>query len=60
MTSTATLDAPRAEEDALRTEFAFELPRGYVDDDGVVHRAGSHAARHREGRDPAAARPARP
>ncbi|MFF0223537.1 hypothetical protein [Streptomyces sp. NPDC004629] len=26
--------------DTLRTEFAFELPRGYVDDSGTVHRAG--------------------
>ncbi|MFJ6016495.1 hypothetical protein [Streptomyces sp. NPDC092952] len=25
----------------LRTEFEFELPRGYVDDDGQVHRTGS-------------------
>ena len=25
----------------LQTEFTFELPRGYVDDDGVVHREGS-------------------
>jgi hypothetical protein len=25
----------------LRTEFAFELPRGYVDEQGTVHRAGS-------------------
>ena len=24
----------------LRTEFPFELPRGYVDDAGVVHRGG--------------------
>ena len=24
----------------LRTEFAFELPRGYVDDTGTVHRDG--------------------
>ncbi|MEZ0094233.1 hypothetical protein [Streptacidiphilus sp. EB129] len=24
----------------LRTEFAFELPRGYVDDSGTVHRDG--------------------
>lgn len=24
----------------LHTEFAFELPRGYVDDAGVVHRSG--------------------
>ena len=27
-------------EPALRTEFEFELPRGYVDGDGVVHRTG--------------------
>ncbi|MER5431803.1 hypothetical protein [Streptomyces sp. NPDC002588] len=26
---------------ALRTEFAFELPRGYVDESGTVHRAGT-------------------
>jgi hypothetical protein len=36
--------APRpAEEPArekLRTEFAFELPRGYVDDSGVTHYSG--------------------
>ncbi len=25
---------------SMRTEFAFELPRGYVDDVGVVHRSG--------------------
>jgi hypothetical protein len=31
--------APRPE--PLRTEFAFELPRGYVDETGVVHRSGS-------------------
>lgn len=24
----------------LRTEFAFELPRGYVDESGAVHRDG--------------------
>jgi len=24
----------------LRTEFAFELPRGFVDRDGVIHRSG--------------------
>jgi hypothetical protein len=24
-----------------RTEFAFELPRGYVDDAGVLHRSGT-------------------
>jgi hypothetical protein len=45
---TATLDDDRlrahevasAEPEALRTEFAFELPRGYVDRDGTVHRRG--------------------
>ncbi|MFI0717850.1 hypothetical protein [Streptomyces sp. NPDC021224] len=26
---------------ALRDEFEFELPRGYVDDEGVVHRHGA-------------------
>ena len=30
--------APRPE--PLRTEFAFELPRGYVDGSGTVHRSG--------------------
>lgn len=25
----------------LRTEFAFTLPRGYVDDEGTVHRQGT-------------------
>ncbi|MDI5961163.1 hypothetical protein POF50_016725 [Streptomyces sp. SL13] len=25
----------------LRTEFEFELPRGYLDDDGVLHRHGA-------------------
>ncbi len=29
-----------AREDALQTEYAFVLPRGYVDDDGTVHREG--------------------
>jgi hypothetical protein len=27
--------------DALRTEFTFELPRGYVDARGTVHRSGT-------------------
>lgn len=31
---------PAAGNGVLRTEFAFELPRGYVDGDGVVHRSG--------------------
>ncbi|WP_329562266.1 hypothetical protein [Kitasatospora sp. NBC_01266] len=26
---------------ALRTEFEFELPRGYVDDEGTLHRHGA-------------------
>ncbi|WP_329177979.1 hypothetical protein [Streptomyces sp. NBC_01477] len=30
-----------AEDQGLRTEFAFELPRGYVDEAGTVHRHGS-------------------
>jgi hypothetical protein len=29
-----------AQEQRLRTEFEFELPRGYVDADGVTHRHG--------------------
>ncbi|MCX4958874.1 MULTISPECIES: zinc-ribbon domain-containing protein [Streptomyces] len=34
--------APAAREDhGLRTEFEFELPRGYVDEAGTVHRHGS-------------------
>jgi hypothetical protein len=33
------LDGPERGE-TLRTEFAFELPRGYVDEDGAVHRSG--------------------
>lgn len=34
--------APRAAQEParLRTEFEFELPRGFVDADGVVHRHG--------------------
>ena len=27
--------------EALRTEFDFQLPRGYLDADGVVHRSGT-------------------
>jgi hypothetical protein len=34
----AQLEPARAQ--PLRTEFAFELPRGYVDESGVVHRTG--------------------
>ncbi|MFB6668208.1 hypothetical protein ACFWEB_16760 [Streptomyces parvus] len=39
--ATAPDRAPRRERDALQTEFAFELPRGYVDDEGQVHRNGT-------------------
>jgi len=31
----------REERAPLRTEFDFELPRGFVDKDGVVHRTGT-------------------
>jgi hypothetical protein len=31
---------PETQRAPLRTEFAFELPRGYVDDSGAVHHAG--------------------
>jgi hypothetical protein len=40
MTSPGVVAEPREEADALRTEFAFELPRGYLDDHNVVHRQG--------------------
>lgn len=33
--------ADPAVENRVRTEFPFELPRGYVDDSGRVHREGS-------------------
>ena len=33
-------EAP-ARQEALRTEFDFELPRGYVDESGTVHRSGT-------------------
>jgi hypothetical protein len=32
--------AQAPERATLRTEFPFELPRGYVDDDGTLHRDG--------------------
>ena len=34
-------DMPTTERRELRTEFAFELPRGYVDDAGVTHTTGT-------------------
>jgi hypothetical protein len=38
----AELSPPQPEpRPVLRTEFDFELPRGYVDGDGVVHRHGT-------------------
>lgn len=38
---TEVLERPSPQGDgALRTEFEFELPRGYVDRNGVVHRRG--------------------
>ncbi|GAA3058418.1 hypothetical protein [Actinokineospora globicatena] len=43
MTGVVSADPPRRAEPRreLRTEFAFELPRGYVDDAGVTHTAGT-------------------
>lgn len=35
------LDQAPPPEQELRTEFEFELPRGYVDDSGAVHRVGA-------------------
>ncbi|MFG2643351.1 hypothetical protein ACGFYP_20565 [Streptomyces sp. NPDC048370] len=32
---------PARQREEFRTEFTFELPRGYVDDEGTVHRTGS-------------------
>ncbi|MEE1940288.1 hypothetical protein V1L54_12885 [Streptomyces sp. TRM 70361] len=32
---------PRAAAEPIRTEFEFELPRGYVDESGTVHRHGA-------------------
>ncbi|SEG83646.1 hypothetical protein SAMN05216223_114122 [Actinacidiphila yanglinensis] len=34
------VDQPAPARRQLRTEFAFELPRGYVDEAGTVHREG--------------------
>lgn len=36
----ATAGTAERSREPLHTEFAFELPRGYVDDAGVVHREG--------------------
>ncbi|MFJ8311804.1 MULTISPECIES: hypothetical protein [unclassified Streptomyces] len=37
----AQAQSPSAAREPLRTEFEFELPRGYVDESGTVHRHGS-------------------
>ncbi|MEP6695770.1 MAG: hypothetical protein ABJA34_02705 [Pseudonocardiales bacterium] len=39
-TATLEREAPAERADPLRTEFAFDLPRGYVDASGTVHRSG--------------------
>jgi hypothetical protein len=39
--SSAPVAAPPPVRERLRTEFDFELPRGYVDDSGTVHRRGT-------------------
>jgi hypothetical protein len=38
--STDAAPAGLVDDGAMRTEFAFELPRGYVGSDGTVHRRG--------------------
>jgi len=39
-TATRPEQEPAAPRETLRTEFPFELPRGYVDASGTVHRSG--------------------
>jgi hypothetical protein len=39
--TTASRPGAPARADGLRTEFAFVLPRGYMDESGAVHREGS-------------------
>jgi hypothetical protein len=34
------VEVDRRQHDRLQTEFAFELPKGYVDEDGTPHRRG--------------------
>jgi hypothetical protein len=38
---TVALDTTLSTESGLRTEFTFELPVGYLDDDGQLHRQGA-------------------
>jgi hypothetical protein len=40
-TAPSAFDIARGSASTLRTEFAFELPRGYLDDSGTVHREGT-------------------
>jgi hypothetical protein len=41
-TAPSAVDVARRESaDALRTEFAFQLPRGYIDESGTIHSDGS-------------------
>ena len=54
-TPAAGASAPSRTRRPLRTEFAFELPRGYVDDAGTVHRDGVDAPGDRPRRARAAA-----
>ena len=35
------MSSPAPARESLRTEFAFTLPRGYVDEDGNLHREGT-------------------
>ena len=41
MLGTAQAVPPPAPAESLRTEFEFELPRGYVDREGTVHKRGA-------------------
>ena len=41
MLGTAQAVRPEPPAESLRTEFEFELPRGYVDRDGAVHKRGA-------------------
>jgi hypothetical protein len=40
LTPPSTADLPGSAGELMRTEFAFELPRGYMDGAGTVHRNG--------------------
>ena len=34
-------DGPEPPRETMRTEYDFQLPRGYVDESGTVHRSGT-------------------